>query len=55
MIKPGQLVLVGFLGQERIGLFLSYNKPVEGKILNTCDVLIDETVCLVYTGLIKAL
>lgn len=54
-IKPGTLVHVGFLMQQKIGMFLSYDpiEKVPTRPLPTCNVLVDEEVAKVWIGLVK--
>lgn len=54
-IKPGTLVHIGYVGHEKIGMFLSYDPYVNipTRPLKTCNVLIDEEVAKVWIGLVK--
>ncbi len=51
--KPGDLVLVGYVGSEELGLFIGYNPTAIAGILNSCKVLVGDKICDLYLGLIK--
>jgi hypothetical protein len=54
-IKPGTLVHVGYVGDTKLGIFLTYNEKVDSptRPLRTCNVLIEEVVTKVLIGLIE--
>jgi len=55
MIKPGTLVHVDFLMQQKIGMFLSYDpiEKVPPPTLPTCNVLVGEKIRRVWIDLVK--
>jgi len=57
MIRPGQLVNVGYLRHARVGLFIRYNDKVkeDSNMLNTCEVLLDESISTVFVGFVDVL